>query len=83
MSYTFADMYLTLNFSLLPFIIANFPWLEPLLLWLLKRDPLISSVFLMYETALALVQDRMKSQQSPKVAIRKPSMMTLHLVYMP
>ena len=52
--------------------LANFPWLEPLILQIIRKENFSQSVFLLHKTALTLVQERMKSQQSPKVFTSHP-----------
>ena len=47
---------------------ANFPWIEPLLVHLLRRTHMATSVTLMKNTAISLIEARVKSTEPPKVS---------------
>lgn len=53
-----------LSYSL---IVANFPWLEPLVLITIRNSEVGKSVQVLHSTALGLINERVQSKEPPKV----------------
>ena len=47
--------------------LANFPWMEPLVLREIRRSDAGKGIVLLHSTTLGLIRERINSQQPPKV----------------